>query len=147
MYKTTPLLFSPTHLIKIRFPRYSIIFHFTHSLLALLSVTTQSQLGHTGLLFCCARFVSKNFFFVDVTLMPFNSSMKRCLWSNKNSHESHHVADISNQAILISKGTKVLKCQAPGYTSASQYEAKEYKISRTQMKLSSFNIILLPLLK
>lgn len=147
MYKTTALLFSPTHLINIRLPRYSVIFHFTHSLLALLSATTQSQLGHTGLLFCCARFVSKNFFFVDVTLMPFSSSMKHCLWSNKNSHESHHVADISNQAISISKGTKGLKCQAPGYNSASQYKAKEYKISRTQMKLSSFNITLLPSLK
>lgn len=42
MYKTTALLFSPTHLINIRFHWYSIIFHFTHSLLALLSATTQS---------------------------------------------------------------------------------------------------------
>jgi len=79
--------------------------------------------------------------------MPFNSGMKRCLWSNKNSHETHHVAALSIQAVWISKGTKLLKCQAPGYTSASQYKAMEYKISRAQMKLSSFKIILLLALK
>lgn len=89
----------------------------------------------------------RTFFFVDVTLMPFNSGMKHCLWSNKTSRESHHVAAISNQAILISKGTKVLKCQALGHTNASQYKAMEYQISRAQMKLSSFQIILLPSLK
>lgn len=56
--------------------------------------------------------------------MPFKSSMKHCLWSNKNSRESHHVAAISNQAIFISKGTKVLKYQSPGHTSTCQYKAK-----------------------
>lgn len=141
MCRTTTLLCSPTLTINIRFCRYPVIFSFTHSLPALLSAITQTQLGHAGLLFHRARFTSKDIFFVDVTLMPFKSGMKHCLWSNKNSHESHHVAAISNQAILISKGTKVLKCQAPGHTSASQCKAKEYKISRAQMKLSSFKII------
>lgn len=141
------LLFYPTLIISIRFPQHTVIFGFTHSLLALLSAITQSQLGHTGLIFHRTRFASKNFFFVDVTLMPFNSGMKHCLWSNKNSFKRHHVAAIPNQAILISKITKVLKCQALEHTSAYQCKATECKIPRAQMKLFAFEIILLPSLK
>lgn len=89
----------------------------------------------------------RTFFFVDVTLMPFNSGMKHCLWSNKNSFKRHHVAAIPNQAILISKITKVLKCQALEHTSAYQCKATECKIPRAQMKLFAFEIILLPSLK
>lgn len=54
---------------------------------------------------------------------------------------------ISNQAISISKITKVLKCQVLEHSNAYQCKAMERKISKAQMKLSAFEIILLSSLK